>query len=160
MSKRYQLAYAHNENSGQTAHQRSLIRVFDWRSMGSPGSNVSSGGNLRLWSDWADAYTDLSLLVTQSHIAGFHVPLVRPASIDGWRYGRVSSANRSCRRRQLKQFIIWAKRTSWHMQRVPVGIYAHRRLRSVCASAQPAWSESSIGALWLANGSTFLQAEN
>ena len=33
----------------------SLIRVFNVRSMGSWGSNLSSCGQRRLWSDWADA---------------------------------------------------------------------------------------------------------
>ena len=41
--KTYMLAYAPIEDSDQTAHQRSLIRVFDGRSMDSQGSNVSSG---------------------------------------------------------------------------------------------------------------------
>ena len=42
-------------------HPRSLIRVFDGRSRGRHGSNVSSRGKLRLWSDCADAQTDFNL---------------------------------------------------------------------------------------------------
>ena len=36
------------EDSDQPVHPRSLIRVFDERSMGSQGFNVSSGGKLSL----------------------------------------------------------------------------------------------------------------
>ena len=43
----YKLACALIEDSDQPAHTRRLIRVFDGRSMGSKGSNVSSGGKLR-----------------------------------------------------------------------------------------------------------------
>ena len=39
----------------------SLTRVFAVRSKGSCGPNVSSCGQRRLWSDWADAQADLSL---------------------------------------------------------------------------------------------------
>ena len=35
--------------------------VFDVCSMGSSGSNISSGGKLRLWSDCVDAQTDLNV---------------------------------------------------------------------------------------------------
>ena len=49
----YKLAYAPIEDSDQPAHSRSLVRVFDGRSVGSQGSNVSSG--------CADAQTDLNL---------------------------------------------------------------------------------------------------
>ena len=40
------------------SHPRSLIRVFEGRSMRSQGSSVSSGGKLRLWSKCADVLTD------------------------------------------------------------------------------------------------------
>ena len=46
--------FATIEGSDQTAH-------FDGLSMGSKGSKVSSGEKLRLWSDCADAHTDLNL---------------------------------------------------------------------------------------------------
>ena len=42
-------------------HLPSLIRVFAVHSMGSIGPNVSSSGQRRLRSDWADAQADLSL---------------------------------------------------------------------------------------------------
>ena len=57
---RHKLACTSIEDSDQPAHPRSLIRVFDERSMGSQGSNVSSGGKLRLWPDCADARTDFN----------------------------------------------------------------------------------------------------
>ena len=52
---------APSEDSDQPGHLPSLIRVFAVRSMGSEGPKVSSGGQGRLWSDWADAQADLSL---------------------------------------------------------------------------------------------------
>ena len=64
-SKRYKLASAPIEDSDLTAHERSLIWVFNWLSMGSQGSNVSLGGKLRFWSDCVDAQTDLNLCCTQ-----------------------------------------------------------------------------------------------
>ena len=42
------VACAPIEDSDQTAHPRSLIRVFNGRFMGSQWSNVSSRGKLRL----------------------------------------------------------------------------------------------------------------
>ena len=60
-SKRYKLACALIEDSDQPVHQHSLIRVFGGRSVGSQGSNNSSGGKLRLRLDCADAQTDLIL---------------------------------------------------------------------------------------------------
>ena len=43
------------------AKDPSLIRVFAVRSVGSYGLKLSSCGQRRLWSDWADAQADLSL---------------------------------------------------------------------------------------------------
>ena len=62
---------AHSEDSDQPVHPPSLIRVFAVRSMGSQGPKVSSCGQRRLWSDWADAQTDLSLRWAHSHFVGF-----------------------------------------------------------------------------------------
>ena len=72
-SKRYTLACVPIEDSDQPAHPRSLIRVFDGRSMGSKGSNVSSGGKLRLWSDCEDTQTYLNLHYT--HTSNMYVKL-------------------------------------------------------------------------------------
>ena len=47
-----------SEDSDQPGHPPSLIRVF---AMGSEGPKLSSCGQRRLWSDWADAQADLSL---------------------------------------------------------------------------------------------------
>ena len=46
---------ASSEDSDQPGHPPSLIRVFAVRSVGSLGPKVSSCGQRRLWSDWADA---------------------------------------------------------------------------------------------------------
>ena len=54
-SIRYKFACAPIKDSDQSAHQRNLIRVFEGRPMGSQGSNDSSGGKLKLWSECADA---------------------------------------------------------------------------------------------------------
>ena len=55
------MTYAPSEDSDQPGHLPSLTRVFAVRFMGSWGPNVSSCGQRRLWSDWADAKADLSL---------------------------------------------------------------------------------------------------
>ena len=51
----------HPAKTDQPGHLPSLIRVFDMRSMGSKGLKLSSCGQRRLWSDWADVQADLSL---------------------------------------------------------------------------------------------------
>ena len=55
------MACAPNEDLDQPGHPPSLIRVFTVRSMGSLGPKLSSCGQQRLRSDWADAQADLSL---------------------------------------------------------------------------------------------------
>ena len=50
---------------------KTLIRVFAVRSMSSWGPKVSSCGQQRLWSDWADAKADPSLRWVHSHYGGF-----------------------------------------------------------------------------------------
>ena len=47
--------------SDQPGHPPSLIRVFAVRTVGRWGPNVSSCGQRRLWSDWADVQAELSL---------------------------------------------------------------------------------------------------
>ena len=59
--KTNKLTCAPSEHSDQTGHPPSLIRVFPVDFMGSWGPNHSSGGQQRVWSDWADAQADLSL---------------------------------------------------------------------------------------------------
>ena len=51
----------------------SVWPVFAVCSMGCQGLNASSCGHRRLWSDWADAQTDLSLCWAHSHFVGFVV---------------------------------------------------------------------------------------
>ena len=47
-SPRYMLACVSIKDLDQPAHENSLIRIFDGHSMGSQGSNISSGGKQRL----------------------------------------------------------------------------------------------------------------
>ena len=58
---------ASSEDSNQPGHPPSLIRVLAIRSVGSRGPKLSSCGQQRLWSDWADAQAHLSLRWTHSH---------------------------------------------------------------------------------------------
>ena len=51
--------------------QVSLVRVFAVRSTGSQGPKLSSCGQRRLWSDWADAQAGLSLRWAHTHFVGF-----------------------------------------------------------------------------------------
>ena len=62
---------APSEDSDQPRLLPSLIRVFAVRSMGSLGPKVSSCGQRRLLSDWADAQADLSLRRAHTHFVGF-----------------------------------------------------------------------------------------
>ena len=59
--KTNKLTCAPSEDSDQPGHPPSLVRVFAVRSIGSQGPKVSSCGQRRFWSDWADAQADLSL---------------------------------------------------------------------------------------------------
>ena len=59
--KTNKMVCAPSEDSDQPGHPPSLIRVFAVRSMGSQGPKPSSCGQRRLWSNWVDAQTDLSL---------------------------------------------------------------------------------------------------
>ena len=63
--ERHKFACAPIEDSDQPAPLRRLIRVYDERSKGSYGSNVSPGGKLRHCSDCADVQTDLYLRCAQ-----------------------------------------------------------------------------------------------
>ena len=58
--KTNKMTCAPSEDSDQPRHPPSLIRVFAVLSMGS-WPKLSSCGQQRLWSDWADAQADLSL---------------------------------------------------------------------------------------------------
>ena len=59
--KTYKMACAPSEDSNQPGLVLSLIRVFTVHSVGSSGPKLSSCGQRRLWSDWADAQAGLSL---------------------------------------------------------------------------------------------------
>ena len=72
--KSYLRTCAHSEDSDQTAHSRSLIRIFAGPISDSQAYKVSSCGQRRLWSDCVDAQVDLSLWVYMplgmfSHVA-------------------------------------------------------------------------------------------
>ena len=62
---------APSEDLDQPGHPPSLIRVFVVRLMDSYGSKLSSCGQRRLWSDWADAQAYLSLRWAHTHLVGF-----------------------------------------------------------------------------------------
>ena len=57
--KTNKMTRARREDSGQSGHPHSLIRVIV-RCMGSY-NDLNSVGQRRLWPDWADAQADLSL---------------------------------------------------------------------------------------------------
>ena len=69
--KTNKMTSAPSEDSDQPGHPPSLISIFTVHSMGSWGSNLSSCGQRRLWSDWADAQADLSLRWVHNHFVGF-----------------------------------------------------------------------------------------
>ena len=58
--KTNKLTFVPSEDSDLPGHPPSLIRAFAVRSVGSLGLNFASGGQCRIWSDWADAQADLS----------------------------------------------------------------------------------------------------
>ena len=59
------------EDSDQPGHLPSLIRVFAVRMMKAWTLSYPLSAQRRLWSDWADAQTDLSLRWVHSHFVGF-----------------------------------------------------------------------------------------
>ena len=54
-TKTYLRIYAHSEDSDQIAHSRSLIKIFTEHISDSQGCKVSSSGQRRLLSDWAES---------------------------------------------------------------------------------------------------------
>ena len=64
--KTNKMACAPSEDSNQPGHPPSLIRVF-----AALGPELSSCGQRRLWSDWADAHADLSLCWAQMPLCWF-----------------------------------------------------------------------------------------
>ena len=59
--KTNKMVCAPSEDSDQPGHPPRLIRVFAVHSMGSKGLKLSSCGQRRLWSEWADVQADLNL---------------------------------------------------------------------------------------------------
>ena len=66
---------APSEDSDQTAHSRSLIRIFTGRILDRQGCKVSSCGQRRLWSDCKDAQAELSLRWTHNVRKGSYLIL-------------------------------------------------------------------------------------
>ena len=64
---------ASSEDSDQPGHRHSLIRVFDVRSVGSYGPQVTACDQRRLWSDWADARLIWVFGGRTGHFVGFVV---------------------------------------------------------------------------------------
>ena len=62
---------APSEDSDQPGHPPSLIRVFNVRMKKPRVLSYSLSAQRRLWSDWADAQADLSLLWAHTHFVGF-----------------------------------------------------------------------------------------
>ena len=60
-----------NKVNVHPAKTQRLIRVSAVRSMGSSGPKLSSCGQRRLSSDWADAHADLRLRWAHTHFVGF-----------------------------------------------------------------------------------------
>ena len=80
--KAYIQTCAHSEDSDQPAHSRSLIRIFTGRILDSQGCEDSSCGQRRLWSDRAEAQSDLSFRwVHKTRGTFFHVTdqLLKPS---------------------------------------------------------------------------------
>ena len=65
------MASAPSEDSYQPGHAPSLIRVFDVRKKKAWVLSYPLSAQRRLWSDWADAQSDLSLRWAHSHFVGF-----------------------------------------------------------------------------------------
>ena len=66
------MPFAPSEDSDEPGHPLSLIRVFAGRSMGSQGSKLSSCGQRRHWSDWAEAQADLSFRWAHMSLCWFY----------------------------------------------------------------------------------------
>ena len=65
------MAFAPSEDSDQSGHPPSLIRVFAVRMKKAWVLSYPLRAPQRLWSDWADAQADLSLRWAHSHFVGF-----------------------------------------------------------------------------------------
>ena len=62
---------APSEDSDQSGHPPSLIRVFAVRMKKAWVLSYPLSAQRRLWSDWADAQADLSLRWAHTHFVGF-----------------------------------------------------------------------------------------
>ena len=71
IDKNNKMICAPSEDSDQPGHQPSLIRVFAVHMKKAWVLSYPLSAQQRLWSDWADAQTDLSLRWAQTHFVGF-----------------------------------------------------------------------------------------
>ena len=139
--------YAPSEDSDQSRHPPSLIRVFAVRSVGSLGPNAFSCGQRRLWSDWADAQVDPSLCWAPSHFVGFDMSrlnlLSTPADFP------ISSAMAAASTSSRK--IEWcASSEPRHDKTNKVNVRPAKT--QISLGIRPVWSESSLSA-WRKLGS-------
>ena len=131
---------APSEDSDQYGHPPSLIRVFAVRSMGSSGPKLSSCGQWRLWSEWADAQADLSLRWAHMPFCSF----CHKAAHIRFSLGTASCKSRpqsltssKCKKHVQLYFVKWL--TNIWTSSCDYGTYHigdQRRLRRACASAQ------------------------
>ena len=68
--KTNKVACVPSEDSDQSGHPPSLVRVFVVRTKKAQVLSYLLSAQRRLWSDWADAQADLSLCWAHSHFAG------------------------------------------------------------------------------------------
>ena len=128
---------APSEDSDQPRHPPSLIKVFAVCLMGSKGPKISSCGQRRLWSDWADDQADLNLRWAHSHFVGF--VMSRLIFFLSFFFVMILFLNSTlCFASALEQN--WA--TACQNQN---DLCTYQRLRSAWAS-HPVWSEFSLSA--------------
>ena len=100
--KTYIRTYAPSEDSDQTAHSRSLIRIFTGHSLDSQGCQVSSSEQLTMirlcgYAGWSES----SLGGTFSHVAAHYTAVRWIASLACWPFNRIErtikqTSNNSC----------------------------------------------------------------
>ena len=118
------------------------------RSVGNQGPELSSCGQRRLWSDWADAEADLSLRLAHMPFCWFsheaaHLPVLQRTNLEAENgYNRVNS-------NQLSRLV--AKPTKWHVRPAKT---------QISLGIRPVWSESSLCAQWVAKDPSFLHADS
>ena len=175
---------APSEDSYQPGHPPNLIRVFAVRPADRWGPNVSSCGQQRLWSDWANAQADLSRRLAQTSFCWFCNEATHS-------YCRCSEKQRDwsdctdaqadlrlrCSPMTLTGFAMM--RIKWRQEIFSVGHIQEKLMnrrttnptkwhmrpakRHISLGIRPVWSESSLCALWIVLsccGSNFVKNAN